>query len=114
MNRVYFFILGFVILLAGYVSAGLVWRAQDRLDASLPANAPLALADSRKETQQLEMIEGKTGLMFDRWTNSLTGLFHGRNLAKTLVVLSSAAAIGCFIFGSLRPVRRPAPPSTEA
>ena len=32
MNRVYFFILGFVILLAGYVSAGLVWRAQDRLD----------------------------------------------------------------------------------
>jgi hypothetical protein len=95
-------LLGLVILLAGYSGAALVWRGQDRIDqqnAYLEGNdaEPLSPLDSRKGSQQLELYYGKSGLLMESLTEWAGSLTHGRPLAKTLVVLSSAAAIGCFI-----------------
>jgi len=95
-------VLGLAVLLAGYSGAALAWRAQDRLDqenAFLEANdaARLSPLDSRKGSRQLEEMYGKSGVVAAGWMEWAEGLMQGRGLAKTLIVLSSATAIGCFI-----------------
>ena len=96
-----------VILLAGYAGAAMIWRAQDRLDAekaSLEANgmdsgSPL---DSRRGTQQLENQFGKMGLLMESTGEFVSKWTHGRPLARVLIVLSSASAVGCFFFAGRR------------
>ena len=101
--RLIFRLLGLVILLAGYSGAALIWRAQDRIDQENAGNqaaqdaAPLSPLDSRKDMRQLEVYYGKTGLLMEGWMEWAEGLTHGKPLAKTIIVLSSAIAIGCFI-----------------
>jgi hypothetical protein len=100
--------MGVVILLAGYSGAALVWRAQDRIDQENAAHqaanddGPLAPLDSRAATRQVELNYGKMGLLMERWTEWAENLTHGKPLAKTIVVLSSAAAIGCFLAAGRR------------
>ncbi len=94
---------GLVILLAGYSGAALIWRAQDRIDQEEAGNqaarnaAPLSPLDSRKGTRQLEVYYGKSGLWMEGWLEWAESLTHGKPLAKTIIVLSSLTAIGCFI-----------------
>ncbi len=100
--RLILHVLGLAVLLAGYSGAALAWRAQARIDqenAFLEAHdaAQLSPLDSRKDTRQLEEMYGKSGVVMADWMEWAEGLTHGKGLAKTLVVLSSAAAIGCFI-----------------
>lgn len=97
-------LIGLVILAAGYTAGILVWRAQDRLDDRqiVDSSAPLAPLDSRKDTRQLQVYYGTSGLVMERMTEWFASLVHGRGLAKTLVVLSSAAAIGCFLAANRR------------
>jgi hypothetical protein len=95
-------VLGLAVLLAGYFGAALAWRAQERIDeenAFLQANdaAQLSSLESRKDSQQLERYYGKMGALAAGWMEWAEGLTHGKGLAKTLVVLSSVTAIGCFI-----------------
>jgi hypothetical protein len=40
---------------------------------------------------------GKGGMLAASWMDWARGLTRGKGLAKTLVVVSSAAAIGCFV-----------------
>lgn len=96
----------------GYISAALVWRAQghpapDNIDQSI--NDTLATLDSKKTTRQIEVYYGKGGVFMERVTEFLQSLTHGKRLAETLVVLSSAAAISSFLVaGQIRnaPARR--------
>lgn len=96
-------LLGLAILLAGYSAAALVWRAQDRIDQANAGDqtgndaASLSPLDSRKDTRQLEVYYGKTGLLMEGWTEWAESLTHGKPLAKIIIVLSSATAIGCFL-----------------
>jgi len=96
-------LVGVVILLAGYCGAALIWRAQDRIDhenadrQAVNDAAPLSLLDSRTATRQVELNYGKMGLLMERWTEWAESLTHGKPLAKTIIVLSSVAAIGCFL-----------------
>jgi hypothetical protein len=94
-------LLGLAVLLAGYTGAGLAWRAQDRIDqenAILQANdVQLSPLESRKGSRQVEQMYGKAGLLSASWMDWAESLMRGKGLAKTLIVLSSAAAIGCFI-----------------
>jgi hypothetical protein len=102
---------GLVVLLAGYTTAALIWRAQSRVDqanADLAANpaAPVPPLDSKKDARQIEVEYGKSGVLmesFMEWAGSLT---HGKNLAKIIIVASSVAAIGCFFMAGRR---RPRP-----
>jgi hypothetical protein len=95
-------VLGVVILLAGYSGAVLAWRAQDRIDAEnafLEAHDAdqLSTSESRRGSQQMEEMYGKSGVVAAGWVDWFEGLTRGRGLAETLVVLSSGAAIGCFV-----------------
>ena len=94
-------LLGLAVLLAGYTGAGLAWRAQDSIDrenATLEANdVQLSNSDSRKGSRQVEQMYGKEGLLAANWMDWAESLMRGKGLAGTLIVLSSATAIGCFI-----------------
>jgi hypothetical protein len=106
-GRLILHLLGLAVLLAGYSGAALAWRAQGRIDqqnAYLAANdaAQLSTLDSRTGTQQLELQYGKMGVLAAGCAEWIESLAHGRRLAETLVVLSSATAIGCFIAAGRR------------
>jgi hypothetical protein len=108
--RLILHVLGLAVLLAGYSGAALAWRAQARIDqenAFLAANnaAQLSALDSRKDTRQLEQMYGKTGVMAAGWMEWAEGLTQGKGLAKTLIVLSSVAAIGCFIAAGQKQIK---------
>jgi hypothetical protein len=97
-------LLGLLVLLVGFGSAVVIWRTQDRIDrqdrdggTTDGAAAPLAPEDSRRYTHDVEQYYGKTGLLADEWTRWFEGLAHGKALAKTIAVLSLAAAGGCFL-----------------
>ena len=95
--------LGLLVLLVGFGSAVFIWQAQDRIDRQARnagttdiAAAPLAAGDSRRETHDLELYYGETGLLMDKWGRWFEGLAHGKSLAKTIAVLSLVGASGCF------------------
>ena len=107
--RLILHLLGLAVLLASYSGAALVWRAQTHLDesnASLAANdaAPLSPLDSRTSTRQLDLQYGKMGLLMEGVTEWVESLTHGKGLAKSMIVISSAAAIGCFIAAGRRTI----------
>jgi hypothetical protein len=93
---------GLLILIAGLTSAAFIWRAHqndiEKEDEQLanPA-APLALSDSRKQSRQIEIYYGKTGVLFERWSEKLQTLSHGKPLAKVIVVVSLITAASCFL-----------------
>lgn len=100
--RLLLYLAGLVVLLAGYTGAALIFRAQDRLDqknANRAANEsdPLSTLDSRSGTRQVELYYGKSGIVMEETLDWFQNLTHGRPLAKTIIVLSSAGAIGCFV-----------------
>jgi hypothetical protein len=100
--RLILHLLGLAVLLAGYSGATLAWRAQDRIDqqnAYLAAHDADSLSplDSRTGTRQLEVQYGKMGLVAAGLAEWAESLMHGKRLAEVLIVLSSAAAIVCFI-----------------
>lgn len=94
-------VLGVVILLAGYIGAAVAWRGQDRIDrenAILEANGvDTSASDSRSQSRQVESLYGKSGLLAENTADWFKSLTRGRGLAESLVVLSSAIAIGCFV-----------------
>lgn len=99
---------GILILLGGLIAPAIIWQAQ-RDDSngedgqlSNPA-APLATSDSRKQSRQVEIYYGKTGLLFERWSEEAAALTHGKGLAKTLAVLSVIAGVTCFLAASRLP-----------
>ena len=90
--------LGLLIMLVGFGSAVFIWLAQDRIDRQdREGTAALAPEDSRRYTHDVEQYYGETGLLADKWTRWFEGLAHGKALAKTIAVLSSVAASGCFL-----------------
>lgn len=96
-------LLGLLVLLVGFGSAVFIWQAQDRIDRQARnagttdiAAAPLAAGDSRRETHDLELYYGETGLLMDKWGRWFEGLAHGKSLTKTIAVLSLVGASGCF------------------
>ncbi|HZR16147.1 MAG TPA: hypothetical protein VFE51_02365 [Verrucomicrobiae bacterium] len=99
---------GWIILVSGLTSSALIWHAHARDKEVLndPADpmAPLATSDSRKQSRQVEIYYGKTGLLFERWSEKAAELSHGKPLAEMVFGISLIAALGCF-FVSSRVVR---------
>jgi hypothetical protein len=96
------YIVGVLLLLAGYGGAGLALRAQARIDAQnalLEENGAgdIGSLDSRANSQQLEALYGKSGIVSAEIMDWLRGVTHGRGLAETLIIVSSASALGCFL-----------------
>jgi len=95
--------LGLSLLVAGIVSAVLIWRAQDLVERQARKQrpesqfTPLAPEDSRRYTHDLEQYYGETGLLTDKLTRWLDELTHGKPLAYTVAVLALFASGGCFL-----------------
>lgn len=95
-------ILGAVILLAGLGAAVLTWQADDgsaEADADLAANPamPLATMDSKKQSREIEIYYGKTGLLMERGRAELRQLTHGKPLAISIVLVCGGSAWICFL-----------------
>jgi hypothetical protein len=103
---------GAMILLLGLTSAALVWHSQSGVDLasdeerSADPSRALAIRDSRKQTRQVEIYYGKTGVLMERWSEDLETLTHGKGLAKTIFVTASIAAVACFLVATRLPTRR--------
>ena len=68
---------------------------------------PLAISDSKKQTRQVEIYYGKTGVLMERWSEDWEILTHGKGLAKSVVVVSSLTAAACFLIATRLPARAP-------
>jgi hypothetical protein len=101
-------IIGAVILVLGVATSGWVWRAQERdqssaLDPLNNPSAPLAISDSRKQSRNVEMYYGETGLLIERWSERLEPWTHGKPLAEVIAVISLVTATGCFFLAARLP-----------
>jgi len=89
---------GVAILVIGLLSSALIWRHQERLareaasfQATDPA-APLPALLSRRQSRDIEIYYGKTGLLMEQIEEWL----QDKGLAKTVAALSAVGALGCF------------------
>jgi hypothetical protein len=94
-------VIGALILVVGFALASRVWHAQEpepfsAQDQLNDPSAPLAISDSRKQSRNVEIYYGKTGLLMEKWSERLDPWMHGKRLAVIIAVISLGAATGCF------------------
>jgi len=85
-----------VVIFGGLITAGCVWWSADRLEKQggeedeLGVDSPL---DSRQVAWKIEYAGGKPALLMQ----DLKPWFHGKGLAKTVVIGSVLVATGLFL-----------------
>jgi hypothetical protein len=100
--------LGLLVPLVGFVSAAIIWHASESAspavspDSANPA-APLSASDSRKQSRQIEIYYGKTGVLMERWREGLEGVSHGKPLAELIMAVSSIIGAGCLLLATRLP-----------
>jgi len=89
---------GLTILVIGLFGSVWIWRHQERLmresavlQAADPA-APLPALLSRRQSRDIEIYYGKTGLLMEQ----VEEWFQDKGWAKTVAALSVVGALGCF------------------
>lgn len=88
------------IAVLGLAAAGVVYLRTSPPDNSvIPGYLPPE--DTKIYDLEMERIGGKANLFAYEITSWIEGLWHGRNLAATLGVLSVAIALACFAIGWL-------------
>lgn len=95
-------------LLIGLASVVIIWRAhagdqQTGDEQIINAEAPLTLSDSRKQRREVEIYYGKTGLLFEIWSEQAADLFHENPLAMVTAIGSGILALGCFVAARILP-----------
>ncbi|WP_059412279.1 hypothetical protein [Cupriavidus basilensis] len=88
------YLLGAAILAAGWTAAVLVY-----LNAARAETSPDLLYGPGWQRQydfQLERIGGKAAVLAAEFSQWFGGLWHGRQLAVTLAILATVAALLCF------------------
>src|SRR5579864_5962782 len=82
--------LGVLILVAGLGSAAVIWRTAGSTspnpDERIDPSTPLVPSDSRKQTRQIEIYYGKTGVLAERWREELEQFKSGKPLAEVVVL----------------------------
>lgn len=84
-----------MIMAAGLVAASFVYRAH----SSDPDDDSL----TKRDLYQLEKLGGKQNVISVELDSWLTGLWHGRRLAYTIVVISAIACVGSFLAADCLP-----------
>jgi hypothetical protein len=92
--QVRLYVAGYLILIAGTIGSAWVYRVAvvDEMQDALAAQA----RNTKDYQGQMEYIGGKANVLGSEMTSWFVGLWHGRNLAYTLAVLTLAAALLCF------------------
>jgi hypothetical protein len=80
---------GLGLLLGGMLASAAVFSMTEPDDAD-------EQFETKKYDYQMEVIGGKTNLFATEVTTWIAGLWHGRQLARTILVLSATASFGCF------------------
>jgi hypothetical protein len=92
--QVRLYVAGYVVLVAGTIASAWAYRVAvvDEMSDSL-----MAQARNTKDYQgQMEYIGGNANVLGSEISGWFAGLWHGRNLAYTLAVLTIIAALMCF------------------
>lgn len=92
--QVRLYVAGYAVLIAGTVASAWAYRVAvvDEMSDALMAQA----RNTRDYQGQMELIGGKANVLGSEITGWFVGLWHGRNLAYTLAVLTIIAALMCF------------------
>lgn len=92
--QVRLYAIGYGVLAAGSACSFWAYRVavNDELGDSLIAQA----RDTKGYQGQMEYLGGKANVLGNEMTSWFIGLWHGRNLAYTLAVLTLATALVCF------------------
>lgn len=93
-GQVRLYVAGYAVLVAGTLGSAWAYRvaSRDEMADALTAQA----RDTRDYKGQMENIGGKANVLGAEMQDWFAGLWHGRNLAYTLAVLTIAAALLCF------------------
>jgi hypothetical protein len=78
-----------VILVAGLVSGIAIWFG----NADLPGAAGVELEETKQSLREMEVYGGKANVLATEFRHWFSGLWHGRSLGVTVVVLSVLAAL---------------------
>jgi len=81
---------GFSVLLVGVLAAAAVFAT------TRPAVDDYDLPETKKADYQMEMIAGKGNLLAAETSSWFIDQWHGRPLARTLLILTLVGAGGCF------------------
>ena len=76
-----------------------------------------SIHNSKRQLLELERIGGKAAVVAAEMSEWFDGLWHGRRLAGTLLVLSAAASLLCFLAAGIAPLdesEQKQPPSDAA
>jgi hypothetical protein len=89
---------GLIIVIVGLLAAVAIsrWAAADAggSDADI-------LGDSKRYDYAMERIGGRSNALASELREWFAGLWHGRKLARTVVVLSVVGSLGCFLVAHL-------------
>jgi hypothetical protein len=102
---------GTAILLVGLLSAALLYvlAPEDR-----SSDALAAIESGRVYEYNIERVGGMAAVYAARFNRWLAGLWHGKPLAYTVAVLSTAIALLCFMVARMIFVRLPSAPDEGA
>ncbi|MFH0130116.1 hypothetical protein [Variovorax sp. EL159] len=100
---------GIVILIAGWIVAGILFLVAERNEDVKAADQRVVngqvytvpLDASKRELQEVERMGGKATVWMVESEAWLGSLFHGKRLAYTLAVLSTAVAGVCIYLAAL-------------
>jgi len=94
--------LAMVILVAGFSLAAFLYPHRSAIagDGSADGDAPLSLQDSRRDTRELEVYNGKLGVLVDKWVGIGHAWMQPKPLAITIALASGIAAFGVFSVAS--------------
>jgi hypothetical protein len=98
--------LAVAILVIGLCLAAFVYPHRDGSagDGDLAnGDAPLSLQDSRRDTRELEVYNGKLGVLVDKWVGLGRAWLQPKPLAITIALASGIAAAGVFALASRSP-----------
>jgi hypothetical protein len=99
--QVWLYCAGYLVLFSG--SAGSAWVYRVATDDAASQAIIARAQDTKKNQYQLEVIGGKANVVATEIQQWFSSLWHGRQLADTLAVLTFAAALACFFIAYFLP-----------
>jgi hypothetical protein len=93
----WFYLSGAVVLVLGLAGAAFVYATA--ADEEFDATEATFSSASKPYRHELERFGGKSSIMADDFMQWFAGLWHGKRLARTLLVLSIVIAAVCFWIG---------------
>ena len=110
MGRRTLYRIGILILVIGFLGAGVAYWAAQRQEAAILAkmradgdDTSLSSEDSKLYNYDSELNTGKVVMVVQRFFHFIAQLFQGKSLPFTLATISILAAFSCFAMADRSP-----------